>query len=323
MKNLFYIFAILIAFTSCSPSDDDPVVDTSPVVVTPKPPVVLVTEAQRKSAIGNFAKSSTTSKISEVRKKLVKTITFFADNPLNQKYKIGMAFALYLQLPTDNVYDIKEDSLNLNTKRYDERIYTYNTDGNLEKITINNIAYPSNNSLESYKPIVFEYTTSGERKQITRYQSNGMVMTFEYNTIGQIIKAFDITGELKYTYSYDETGNISTKYLYEGGKPSMKYTYVYYPDNTYDKNWIDVSGATEKIMSTVKYTYNRNVEGVYRNEPLYKATLDNQEGLQFLHILSNTAGYKPKYFYDADGYLIKYDKGGQNNASDITIFVYE
>lgn len=46
-------------------------------------------------------------------------------------------------------------------------------------------------------------------------------------------------------------------------------------------------------------------------------------GLPYIHLVSSTSGQKPKYFYDADGYLMKYDAVGQSNASDITLFIYE
>lgn len=319
MKKIIGLIVLFMLLISCSAENE--VISEKP----DSPKQVLVEASKRKSAINVFLKTNTTGKsTAEPRKKLVKSISYMAENALNRKFKINMTMEQYYALGTDNIYDKKEDTLNLNSKVYEERTFTYNADNNLEKISINNIAYPDYNTLDSYKPIIFEYETNGTKKLVSRYQDNGMIMKFEYNAIGQIIKAFNIQDDLLYTYDYDEQGNIFSKYAYLNNKKIMHYTYVYYPNNTYDKNWISVDvDGTEKITSTVNYTFDRSVEGVYQNNQIYKATSDNQEGLQYLHIISNSAGYRPKYFYDADGYLIKYDKGGVNDTNDITIFKYE
>ena len=335
MKNIIYFLVtalFCISLVSCS--NDEPaipplVVIVPPVVITP-PVAVIPVSSLMKPAVVNIKGKSSTGRIAAT-KRLVKTITFTFPSWADPKYKTKFTDAEYNALPTDNLYDPTEEVLNVNTKKHDERIYTYNASNNLEKITINNIAHPNNNNnTPAYAPIVFTYLESGARVQITRYQNAGAVLVYEYNTIGQIIKAKELDGTLKYTFEYDDNNNIISKYLYMVGGSNgvsmahMHYTYIYYANSTYTKNWITVDfNGIEKTTSSVTYTYNKNIAGVYNNEAVYKVLMDNQEGLSYLHIIKNTAGYAPKYFYDADGYLMKYDSGGINNAMDITLFKYE
>ena len=325
MKNIIYFLVTAlycISLVSCS--NDEP--ETSPVVIVP--PLIAPPTAVFKPAVVNIANKSTTGRIAAT-KRLVKTIRFTSTSVFDYKYKTKFTDAEYKALPTDNLYDPTEEALNVNTKKYDERAYTYNASNNLEKITINNLAFPSDNSSPAYAPIIFTYLESGARTQVTRYQDAGAVLLYEYNSIGQIIKAKEVNGTLRYTFEYDENNNISNKYYYTNDavgnpRPQYRYTYVYYSNSTYIKNWIEVNAdGTEKVNGTVTYTYNKNLTGVYNNEPIYKVLMDNIEGLAYLHIISNTNGSYPKYFYDADGYLIKYDKNGYNDAMDITLFKYE
>lgn len=327
------LLILLISLVSCS-SENNPIDPTSPtnptsptsptnpIQVIKKPAVINITDK-------NLTAKGVTSKTTTIRKRLVKTITYTSSTVFDKKYQTKLSEAEYLALPTDNLYDPTEESLNVNTKIYDERTYTYNSSNNLEKITINNIAYPDYNGTLAYSPIVFEYFESGAKVQITKYQDKGAVLRYEYNSIGQIINAKDLDGKLRYTFEYDENNNVISKYLYmssgvSGVKPHMHYTYVYYPNSTYVKNWIEVNpDGTENKTSSVTYNYDKNIAGVYNNEPVYKVLMDNEQGLSYLHITSNTAGWKPKYFYDSDGYLIKYDSAGQSNANEITLFVYE
>jgi hypothetical protein len=320
IKILLTVVLSCITLISCTP---DKLNDEEQPIVVIKPTADLF-----KPAIVNIKASNTTGKSTAVTKRLVKAITFEPTN-LKPLYNTKYTAQEYRSLPTDNVYDVTEEALNLDTNKYDERTYAYSASGNLESITINNIAYPGYNGTIAYAPITFEYLESGARVQITKYQNAGSVLIYEYNTIGQIINAKEVGGNLKYTFEYDENNNISSKYFYSTNafgvaKPQIRYNYIYYANNTYTKNWIDVaSDGSENQTSSVTYTYNKDVSGVYNNEAIYKTLNDNEAGQPFLHIISNTANYTPKYFYDADGYLIKYDKVGQSKASDITIFIYE
>ena len=330
------LLILLISLVSCS-SENNPIDPTSPTNPTsPTSPTnpTNPTQVIKKPAVVNITDKNltgkgVTSKTTAVRKRLIKTITYTSSTIFDKKYQTKLSEAEYLALPTDNLYDPTEESLNVNTKVYDERTYTYNSSNNLEKITINNIAYPDYNGTLAYSPIVFEYFESGAKVQITKYQDKGAVLRYEYNSIGQIINAKDLDGTLRYTFEYDENNNVISKYLYMSSgvsevKPHMHYTYIYYPNSTYVKNWIEVNpDGTENKTSSVTYNYDKNIAGVYNNEPVYKVLMDNEQGLAYLHITSNTAGWKPKYFYDSDGYLIKYDSAGQSNANEITLFVYE
>lgn len=338
MKNLHKFLATAlccISLVSCS--SNEPEIPAPVVIVPPTVPTVItvpVSSLMKPAVINIKGKStagkSTAGKSTTVTKRLIKTITFTATSAFDYNYKTKFTAQEYKALPTDNLYDQTEELLNVNTKKYDERTYSYNASGNLEKITINNIAYPDYNGTPAYAPILFNYLESGARVEVTRYQNAGAVLVYEYNSIGQIIKARELDGTLRYTFEYDENNNIISKYLYMSvganglPMPHMHYTYIYYANNTYTKNWISVdTNGIEKTTSSVTYTYNKNIAGVYNNEPVYKILMDNQEGLSYLHIINNTAGYAPKYFYDADGYLIKYDSSGLNEANYITLFLYE
>ncbi|WP_367752483.1 hypothetical protein [Flavobacterium sp. WC2430] len=337
MKNIFYFLVTAlccISLVSCS--NDEPAIlpplvivpPTVPPVVIAPPVAVIPVSSLMKPAVVNIKGQSSTGRIAAT-KRLVKTITFTFQSWSDSNYKTKFTDAEYKALPTDNLYDPTEEALNVETKKFDERTYSYNSSGNLEQITINNIANPGYNNTPAYAPIIFSYLETGARVQITRYQDAGAVLVYEYNSIGQIIKARDLYGALKYTFEYDEANNIISKYLYytspDGNpKPQMHYTYSYFPNNTYIKNWISVDAdGVEKTTSSVTYSYNKNIAGVYNNEAVYKVLMDNQEGLSYLHITTNSNGSNPKYFYDADGYLMKYDRHGLNNAMDITLFRYE
>lgn len=321
------VLILLFVLVSCS-SENKSGTDLS------VPNTTIPSQIIKKPAVVNIANKNLTgkgirSKTNATKKRLIKTITFTSSTVFDKTYKTKLSITEYLALPTDNIYDPTEELLNLNTKVYDERTYTYNTSNQLEKITINNVAFPGYNGTLAYSPIIFEYLQTGASVQITKYQDKGAVLIYEYNSIGQIIKAKELDGTLRYTFEYDDNNNILSKYLYmtsssSMSKPIMHYTYSYYPNNTYVKNWLEVNpDGSEKKTSSVTYNYDKNIAGVYNNEPIYKVLMDNEQGLAYLHITSNTSGWKPKYFYDLDGYLIKYDKAGQSNADDITLFIYE
>lgn len=334
MKKLFNFYyltiTIIVLFLfSCSTNKSDE-------IPTPTKPNVEITQNNKenfKPAIYNIGLNTSKNKNAKIlnRKKLVKTIQFdrtgIYSDP-NNLFKINISLTDYLALPTDNIYDPTEEFLNVGiTKTFQERLYYYDNFDNLIKITIDNISNPIYNTLPVGAPILFEYNLNGIKNQITQYRDNNTIYNLVYNNNNQIIKALNVdTGNIEYTFEYDEYNNIKSKYLYSSfnNKPQMRYTYEYYPNNTYRKNWISVDyNGVEVVTATILYTYDKNISGVYNNEPIYKILRDNQEGLQYLHIVSNSAEFRPKYFYDSDGYLKKYDSLGRNNAEDITLFFYE
>lgn len=316
--------SLSLMFTTLSCTNDD--IETKKPIdsIGVTPPKTMF-----KPAVVNLKNSNTTGKSTVLTKKLVKTISYYQTSVFDKTYKTMYTAEEYAALPTDNLYDVREDSLNVSTNKYDERAYTYNSSNLLEKITINNIAYPEYNSRPAYAPIIFEYTTDGSKMKIMKYQNSGIILDYVYNSLGQIIAANELNGTPKYTFEYDEHDNISSQYFYYTDpngitKPQMHHTYAYYPNNTYVKTWFAVNpDNTETKSAEVTYTYDKNVAGVYNNEAVYKVLFDNATGLPYLHIISNTVGSNPKYFYDAEGYLIKFDKHGKNMATDITRYFYE
>ena len=81
--------------------------------------------------------------------------------------------------------------------------------------------------------------------------------------------------------------------------------------------------------SYILYKHDPSKPGIYNKEPLYR--LDNK----YMHAIQLTAyilyqgkyilqfEVRPKYFYDVDGYLMKYDAAGLNFTVDLIKYKYE
>lgn len=327
----------MLTITLFSCSKDEPIIgSTPPVVVVPPivvaPPIVLPISSLMKPAIRNVnlpgtSKISKNYKTGETRKHIVKSFRF-AQNRVNTNYKYvlyNMSNSEYLNLPTDNLYQVKEDSLNLNTEVEFTYNYKYNTLNQLSEIHMMYILSPSIGPVE-----LFTYNSSGKLDNITSVQTG----TYTYNASGLIDKMFDRNGTtLQFTYQYDSQGRVKDVYHYTGDgiKKDMHYIYSYPDANTYIKSWfvINPSDQSETNTSYVTYIIDPTKPGIYNKEPVYQ--IDNS----YLHLIQLTSQIlyngswrlqfesRPKYFYNADGYLIKYDSAGFNHTSDITVFRYE
>ena len=330
-------FLLFVVLLSCSKDEPNPIDPTPPVVTTPPTDTNPSTDIKpttpvsslMKPAIRNIKSSSITSKSSEVRKRVVKSINF-PNTTVNVVYKYNLAIDIedYKKLPTDNLYDSREDDLNTNTIIEYSMDYLYNTDNQLTNIKQ---GYVRDITRTNPEELSFQYNSDGKLTDIlTTYSFGG---TYSYNASSLIDKYLDKEGQVRFTYEYDGLGRIVNSYYYESGqnKPAMHYTYDYPDNETYIKNWFAVSPSdgTETKTSFVLYKYDSSKPGVYNKEPYYR--LDNK----YMHIVQFT-GYilyqgqfvlqqeiRPKYFYDADGYLIKYDSAGLNQTVDIIKYKYE
>jgi hypothetical protein len=341
MKNIIYFLVTAlccIGLVSCS--NDEPAIPPPVVIVPPAvPPVVVVlppvavipVSSLMKPAIRNInlpgtSKISKNYKIGETRKHIIKSFRF-AQNRVNTNYKYilyNMSNSEYSNLPTDNLYQVKEDSLNLNTEVEFTYNYKYNALNQLSEIHMMYILAPSIGPVE-----LFTYSANGLLDNIISVQSG----TYTYNTSGLIDKMFDRSGTtLQFTYQYDTLGRVIDVYHYTDGiKKDMHYTYSYPDASTYIKSWfaINPSDQSETKTSYVTYIIDPTKPGIYNKEPVYQ--IDNS----YLHFIQLTSQIlyngswrlqfeaRPKYFYNADGYLIKYDSAGFNYTSDITVFRYE
>lgn len=356
MKSIFKFLVIVfccINFTACS--NDDIIEPTEPEVVVPptKPEVVVPTaptipsSSALKPAVVYVSGGTSNSKSSKTTatKRLVKTITYWANSGIDANYKTNLSTSEYTALPTDNLYDPTEEPLNITTNKFKEKIYSYDANGRLEKITTHHIEKTSSDYQNQPTIQVFSYTESGIKNQATTYQSLGTILVFEYNSSGQIISAKDLQGTLKYAFEYDANNNLSKQDAYTnytitsevGGiqvseikaLPYYRYRYYFDTSRTYRKVLLDVDqNGIEKInTNSVSYEFEPGVSGIYSNEATSKVLSDNTFGFPYLHItkeiLNGTDNAKPKYFYDSDGYLRKFDSHGLSKSGNVTLYIYE
>lgn len=324
MKKLLLLSLMLILTLSCSPDSTN----TEPVIIEPPIVVIPPTNSILKPAIRNISSGSnkkTNGKTSETRKLLQKSFRL-AQNRVNTNYKyilFNLTQADYLNLPTDNVYKIEEEGLNLTTEVEFTCDYKYNALSQLSETNIMYILSPGVGPIET-----FTYTTEGLLNNITSAQGG----TYTYNSNGLINSMLDQTGsKLKFTYTYDSQGRVIDVYHYSDGvKKDMHYTYSYPDANTYIKTWYAINqlDQTEDNIMYLIFQYDSSKPGIYNKEPIYQ--IDNT----YLHEVVVTTYpkwngyqatdiYRPKYFYDVDGYLMKFDKFGMNRTSDITLFKYQ
>ncbi|WP_281634080.1 hypothetical protein [Flavobacterium luteolum] len=334
LLKLLLAFTILFQFTVISCSSDEPPVEPEVVIpVDPKPvdPVkpkpVLPKSEMMKPAIVNIS-SSKTSKSSETRKRLVRS-TKFAQNYMGKiyQYNLDRDAATYKDLPSENLYDTVETALNKKTERDYELVYKYNNLGQLTRIEADKV-YTNNGLTNTPEIFSFTYNENGSLNEMISSYAFGS--SYTYNDRGLIEKRIEKDGFVSYKYFYDEKDRISDVFFYIHDVLQMNYKYTYPNDTSYIKSWYSVNAdQIGTLTSYVVYTFDNTKAGVYNKEPYYR--LDNQ----YLHVtkissnvLSNGVWQVqfeavPKYFYDEEGYLIKYDAAGFNYTTDITVFEYE
>ncbi|KAF2332657.1 hypothetical protein [Flavobacterium nitrogenifigens] len=331
LLKLLLVFTILFQLTmiSCSsdeaPVDPEVVVPVDPKPVDPKP--VLPKSEMMKPAIVNISFSKT-SKSSETRKRLIRS-TKFAQNYMGKiyQYKLDRDAAIYKDLPSENLYDTVETALNIKTERDYELVYKYNNLGQLIKIEADKV-YTNNGNTNTPEVFSFTYNENGSLNEMISSYAYGS--SYTYNSKGLIDKRIEKDGFVSYKYFYDEQDRILDVYFYIHDALQMHYKYTYPDDKTYIKGWYSVNvDQTETLTSYVVYAFDPAKAGVYNKEPYYR--LDNQ----YLHVTKISASILsngtwqvqfevvPKYFYDEEGYLIKYDAAGLNYTTDITVFEYE
>lgn len=338
LKLLIVVLGIF-QFTLVSCSKDDSIPEEHVVVKPEEPagPVNPVTGVPKsellKPAIKNTNFSAKTSKGSEVQKRLVRSIRY-AQNYMGiiYHYKFNnMDINTYLALPSENLFDIAEIELNKDTERDYTVNYKYNDLGQLKNIAAGTV-YTNNGHTNYPEEFTFTYDARGALNEMISSYAFG---TYNYNSKGLIDKKIEKDGFVSLEYVYDDLDRIQSVYYYmmtpKGREPQMHYTYIYLDETKYVKNWfsIDPVDHTETLSGYVTYTFDPAKAGVYNKEPYYR--IDNQ----YLHVvkINSQIFYNgvwqlqfeavPKYFYDADGYLIKFDSAGYNYTQDITVFEYE
>lgn len=335
MKNLFKTLALVLLsiFISCSKEDSTPtppLVIEPPVVVPPVivPPVAITLPISSllKPVIKN-SNSSTKSKTTGASKHVVSAIIFANTTAsIVYTYKLNnLTKSEYLALPTDNLYDSSEEALNATSEHGYENTFVYNGLNQLIEIK-NKLMLPTPRDLLSE---FFTYDANGNVNATTKDVYD---QSFTYNTAGLIDKKIKNDGSVEFTFEYDAQGRVVNvnHYMGSNNQIDMHYTYSYPDNNFYWKIWYAVNplDQSEDKVDSVLYQFDPSKAGVYNKEPIYR--LNNE----YLHIIELTDypkynGFKaawsarPKYFYDAEGYLIKYDRGGLNYSGDITVYKYE
>jgi YD repeat-containing protein len=330
MKNLLKTIILLLAmiFIGCSKDDIAP---TSPIAVDPPavvPPIITTAPVASlmKPAIKN-SNSSTKNRTSGVTKHVVSAI-IFANTTVTNIYTYnlnGIKKSEYLALPTDNLYDPAEEALNATSIHGFENTFVYNSSNQLVEIK-NKSMLPTPIDMQSE---FFSYDGTGT---VNATKKDAYNQSYTYNAAGLIDKKLKSDGTLDFTYEYDTQGRIISVFHYMGSnnQADMHYTYSYPDSNFYWKVWYAVNSLdqSEDKVDSVLYQFDPSKAGVYNKEPIYR--LNNE----YLHIIELTDypkynafkaawSARPKYFYDADGYLIKYDKAGLNFSGDITVYKYE
>ncbi|WP_394776980.1 hypothetical protein [Flavobacterium sp.] len=317
-------------FFSCSKDDSMP---EEQVVVKPNEPKVVPKSELMKPAIKNISSSVKTTKVLEVQKRVIRSIKY-AQNFAGTSYQYmlnNMEIAEYRNLPSENLYDTNEIELNKNTPRDYLLNYNYNDLGQLSTIEAGTV-YTNDGHTNNPEQFSFKYENGALNEMTSSYAFGS---SYSYNSKGLIDKKIEKDGFVSYEYNYDDAGRILSVYFYmmtpNGRQPQIHYTYTYTDDTSYIKGWYSINPTDQKetMTSFVVYTYDPSKAGVYNKEPFYR--LDNT----YLHvvkiaaqILINGAWQSqfeavPKYFYDADGYLIKFDAAGFNYTQDITVFEYQ
>jgi hypothetical protein len=333
------LFVFFLVVSSCSVEEtvvgapESVVKDPNPVVVVEKP--IMPPSSLMKPAIRNTNNVSLMNKAKEVvRKRVVKSFRRI----LNSEYILdNMTQQEYNDLPTDNLYNAKEDSLNVvaGTKYSYKYGYNYNLSNQLADIHTD---YIENGVVLASSSQYFEYETNGDVKTISANASTRDGV-YHYNNDGLIDKMYDVTGNVLLSkYIYDSQGRISDSYDRSDGKIEAffhdHYHYEYLDDHTFIKTRYEVNPVdnVENLYIQETKQFDSTKPGIYNKEAIYK--LDNE----YLHIIfvvhfthfynrpdlpDATYSYRSKYFYDSDGYLMKFDEYGLNRPSDITIYKYE
>ena len=334
LLKLLFALTVLLQFTIISCSTDESSTEPEIVVpVDPKPvdPVVtkpvLPKSEMMKPAIVNIS-SSKAAKNTEEKKRIVRSTKFAQNIGANiYQYRLDRDANVYKNLPSENLFDTAEIALNKATERDYDLVYRYNSLGQLTNISTDKV-YTNNGHTNTPENFSFTYNDNGSLNEMISSYAFGSRYT--YNEKGLIEKRIENDGYISYKYIYDEQERISEAFFYIHDVLQMHYKYTYINETSYIKAWYSVNvDQTETLTSYVVFTFDPTKAGVYNKEPYYR--LDNQ----YLHvtkissnILSNGSWQVqfeaiPKYFYDEDGYLIKYDAAGFNYTTDITVFEYE
>lgn len=342
--SLVIIVLFQLTIISCSNDENEP---EKPVVVVPeepKPEVPVIPEVPvstipkpelMKPSIRNISASANKKgKRAAEQKRLIRSIKY-AQNIGTNIYTYHFNTDLvsdYRALPSENLYDPGEKELNVDTERDNVVVYKYNALGQLTNIEAETV-YTNNGHTNPPEEFSFEYNADGTLKKAVGSFDFGS--SYSYNDKGLIDKRIEADGSVSYTYEYDDLDRIVDSYFYvntvsNGRIPQMHYKYLYPDETSYIKTLYEINeDKTETNRNYVIYTYDPSKAGVYNKEPYYQI---NNQYLHVVkmesHILYNGVWQLqfesvPKYFYDADGYLIKYDSAGFNYTTDITVFEYE
>lgn len=275
-------------------------------VTIKQPKAVMPVSSLLMPAIKNINKKSSNGKSKVIAKHLVQSIQYEKN-----KYKIDFTSDFSL---TDNLYSIREDTLNLDTPKGDVRNYLYNDLGQLVQVRVQRA---SGSMGESGIESSYEYDKNGN------VINNKTPYTYENGLIVSVLVDGYLT---KYTY------DAQARVVHRLGVLNSS-TFEYTNDEVKETRYEVVPSLGEVANGRVVITkYDNTKAGIYNNEPFYKistvfsSVLGQALPNPYLHIIDQKIfdnglllmGQSYKYFYDADGYLIKVDDGAY-----VTVYRYE
>ncbi|WP_286971421.1 SprB repeat-containing protein [Flavobacterium sp. UBA4854] len=271
-----------------------------------QPKATLPESSLLRPAVKNINKNTVASKTKAVTKHLVQSIQYKKSD-----YKIDETSDYSL---TDNLYSDNENTLNTNTPKGDVRNYIYNNAGQLTQIEIQKGPESMGSSGIEFS---YEYDSNGN------VINNSTPYTYENGLITKVLIDNYLT-----VYNYDSEQRVTKR----TGKLNAS-TFEYTDTEVKETRYEIIESLGEVANGRVILTkYDKTKAGIYNNEPYYKIattfssllgqTLPNP----YLHIIEqsivdNGITQKTqsfKYFYDAEGYLIKVDDG-----EFVTIYIYQ
>lgn len=285
-------------------TDSKGLITTINATITQPAKPVLPQSSLLKAAIRNINKASVSGK-TKAAKHVVKSIQYE-----KSKYITDLSSDFSA---TDNLYSSEEDALNINTPKGDVRTYSYNELGQLKQISI--VKGPESLG-ESGIEASYEYDSDGN------VINNSTPYTYENGLITEVLKDGYFT-----KYTYDTEGRV----IHREGQLNAS-VFEYTADEVKETRY-EVTPSGETPNGRVVITkYDKTKAGIYNNEPYYKiattfsTVLGQTVPNPYLHIIeqkiidngSLLLSQTYKYFYDADGYLIKVDDGAY-----VTVYQYE
>ncbi len=278
IKTTIALLAIAIFASSCSKSDDAPVVVTPPVASSYR----LISDR-----LNNYDYDAEGRLTKKTRKSATTDFIKYTYNSFGKLTQI-------------------EDNSNLNSYVYDNTTYVYDSSGKVES-TLRNYKGTASGSIDTKTKTDFLYNSTGQisRKNYSLFTNNQYVLypdfsTFEYNSVGKISKIINPAngyGISYYEFTYDLNANLTEikQFKLTAGSTTVSYLNTKYQYVYGIKKDVFYKLFPETIYSSFPFSYSSP-----NNELDEISSYYNETGL----ISSNTST-KSLYIYNDGGYPVK------------------